>query len=358
MDGLVQRSIEVIRENQFPSGAYIASPSFSQYGYSWFRDGMWIAYSMDCVGEHDSATAFHRWAAATVIRYEAHILHLLQKIDNGVALVETDYLPTRFHINGGLGDEEWPDFQLDGYGAWLWGAVQHCQHYNPTLWDEIRPAIELTVQYLAALWQSPNYDCWEEFRDQQHTATLATIYSGLYAVQQVDPQLVPTDLPEKILAFLDENCVSESGHFVKFIGNDHVDASLLWLAVPFEMIPVTDERFIKTLQKIEQDILHPKGGVYRYAADTYYGGGEWLLLTSWLAWTYLRLDRVDDAHRLVQWVKNQANDNNEMPEQVNTYPLNASYYQPWVNKWGVVANPLLWSHAMYLIVETEMETRS
>jgi hypothetical protein len=26
--------------------------------------------------------------------------------------------------------------------------------------------------------------------------------------------------------------------------------------------------------------------------------------------------------------------------------------EPWVRRWGSVATPLLWSHAMYLIAET------
>ena len=33
--------------------------------------------------------------------------------------------------------------------------------------------------YLAALWQLPCYDCWEEFPDRVHPHTLAAIYAGL-----------------------------------------------------------------------------------------------------------------------------------------------------------------------------------
>ena len=47
-------SLTIIRAGQAPSGAYVASPTFSQYGYCWLRDGTWIAYAMDIAGDHAS----------------------------------------------------------------------------------------------------------------------------------------------------------------------------------------------------------------------------------------------------------------------------------------------------------------
>lgn len=350
-------SINVIKANQAMSGAYVASPTFSQYGYSWLRDGMWIAHSMDCVGEHASATAFHRWVAKTLMRYETQVALMVDKVNQKIELTESDYLPTRFTVDSNLGEEDWPNFQLDGYGAWLWGAVEHCKHHNVSLWAEIRPAIALTVQYLSALWQSPNYDCWEEFRDEIHIATLGALYGGLNAVAKFDNEIVPSDLVEDIKHYIIQNGIADEGHFMKFIGNPNVDASLLWMAVPFDVVDVTDSHFQNTLEKIERDIQSPDGGVYRYQKDTYFGGGEWLLLTCWLAWVYFKLDREADAQRLMTWVEAQANSIGDMPEQVAHHLLDESYYQGWVDQWGESACPLLWSHAMYLIVVTAMEKK-
>jgi GH15 family glucan-1,4-alpha-glucosidase len=348
-------SIRVIKDNQAASGAYPASPTFSQYGYSWLRDGMWIAYSMDFAGEHESATAFHTWAGRTILRYEKQIQALLPKIDQQQLTKEADYLPTRFTLDSDLGQDEWPDFQLDGYGAWLWGAVQHCQQYNKRLWHTLRPAIHLIVKYLEALWHLPNYDCWEEFRDEIHLSTLGAIYGGLRAVQTMEPALITSGLPERIQQFALEKGVASEGHFMKFLGNPAVDASLLWLAIPFQLVPVDDPRFLRTLEKIERDILHPEGGLYRYHADTYFGGGKWLLLTCWLAWTYLERNLPEKARELLAWVEQQATSTGDMPEQTHQHPLDASYYQPWVERWGTSACPLLWSHAMYLIVLMKLE---
>ena len=358
MIDLRQTSIETIRRNQTSSGAYVASPTFSQYGYSWFRDGMWIAHSMDCVGEHDSATAFHRWAASTMMRYEDHIHHLLDRIARGENIIESDYLPTRFNTDSTLGADEWPDFQLDGYGAWLWGVVQHCHNHRPDVWQDVRPAVQLTVWYLEALWQSPNYDCWEEYRDQQHLSTFAALYGGLNAVARYDQSLVCADLPEKIQQFVLNKGVSSNGHFVKFVGSELVDASLLWIALPFELTQATDPIFIQTVRKVERDIHRTDGGVYRYIEDTYFGGGEWLLLTCWLAWACIRLDQKDRAKQLIRWVEAQTTPQGAMPEQVSDYALSPDQFQSWVDRWGTPATPLLWSHAMYLIVCTELASIS
>lgn len=352
-----RRSIEIIRAEQF-DGAYAASMSFSQYGYSWLRDGAWIAHGMDAAGQADSARAFHQWAARTLLRYSAKVDALLDKLTRGEALHESDYLPTRFELDGRIGQEDWPDFQLDGYGAWLWGLVQHVNKHNDrALWDEACPAVSLLVRYLAALWPSPNYDCWEEHRQRVHPATLAALYGGLTAVRTLAPELVPVGLPEAIRVFVLSHGVAADGHFMKFLGNEEVDASLLWLALPYRLVEVDDPRFLKTLDKIEHDIHRAGGGVYRYRADTYFGGGEWLLLTLWLAWARLELGQVDEARRLVAWVESQAGPDGAMPEQVAGHLLAPAYYDQWVQKWGTSASPLLWSHSMYLFLKSLLKDR-
>ncbi len=48
---LARRSLDIIRAGQAPSGAFVASPTFSQYGFAWLRDGSFIAEALDLVGE-------------------------------------------------------------------------------------------------------------------------------------------------------------------------------------------------------------------------------------------------------------------------------------------------------------------
>ena len=83
-----------------------------------------------------------------------------------------------------------------------------------------------------------------------------------------------------------------------------------------------------------------------------------MLLATWLAWVYLELDRIDEAQAIMTWVTSQADSNGHMPEQVVGHLLDASYYDGWVERWGESASPLLWSHAMYLIVDSLMKEKS
>lgn len=360
MNHLLSNSLAIIRAGQSPGGAYVASPTFPQYRYCWLRDGTWIAYAMDRLGAHDSARAFYRWVGRTLLRHEARLGRLLAKLADGQEPDEEDYLPTRFRPDGEVGQEFWWDFQLDGYGSWLWGLCAHLALTgDEALWEALRPAVRLTVRYLEALWQSPNYDCWEEFRDRVHISTLAALYGGLSAVERQEAALVPGGLPEQIRRFVLRHGVAASGHFCKFVGNEAVDASLLWVAVPYGVVDVHDERFGRTLAKIERDLRHPQGGVYRYAADTYYGGGEWLLLTAWLGWVYVELGRVEAARQILGWVEAQATPEGQLPEQVSGHLLAPAHYAQWEQRWGPVACPLLWSHAMYLILAAALgeETR-
>ena len=119
MTDLYQRSIEIILANQHPSGAYIASPNFAPYRYCWIRDGSFLAYAMDLVGEHSSAARYHSWAAKVVNQREEVVRRAIEINGLGKPLAESDILHTRYTLEGKEAEEGWHNFQLDGYGTWL-----------------------------------------------------------------------------------------------------------------------------------------------------------------------------------------------------------------------------------------------
>ena len=106
-----------------------------------------------------------------------------------------------------------------------------------------------------------------------------------------------------------------------------------------------------TTDGIRRELTGPDGGVYRFRGDTYFGGGEWLLLTSSLAWHDAITGNAAGAEAAQAWVRARALPNGDMPEQVTDCSQDPSMVAPWVQRWGAVATPLLWSHAMYLIAE-------
>lgn len=348
---LYQHSIDVILNNQHNSGAYIASPNFFSYRYCWFRDASFTAYAMDLVGEHTSSSRFHKWAAR-VVNKRTEIIHRgIKKARRGVPLTENDVLSTRYTLDGLDGIENWPNFQLDGFGTWLWALGEHQRLSQQSLSSELLQAANLVSGYLSALWRLPCFDCWEEFPDQIHTYTLVAIYAGLEANSSLNSSDHQHDVDQIKDFILSEG--NQLGYFPKFVGSQQVDANLLSLAVPYGLVRPDHPLMLATLSKIESD-LKSGGGLHRYSSDTYYGGGEWVLLTAWLGWVYALTSNSEKADVLFEWVAAQADKGGNLPEQIPLNLNDPSLYEPWLQRWGEIAKPLLWSHAKYIILNQSL----
>ncbi len=354
MENLVETSINIIQKFQSESGAYVASPNFPTYNYCWFRDGAFTAYAMDLYGQIESSRRFHRWASKVILDRKEIILQAIEKARKGLTITIQEQLHTRYTLDGEDGTkEEWPNFQLDGLGTWLWSLQQHKVYSNLEIPDDCLVAANLVADYLSVLWPLPCYDCWEEFPEDIHTHTLAAIYGGLNALSIMDGKDRSRSL-KQIQEFVDEKLVYD-GYFIKKTHSYTVDASLFGLAVPYGLVAIDNQHFAATMTHIEKS-LRNGGGVHRYPTDTYYGGGEWILLTAWLGWVYASRGDLEKAGELLLWIEKQADTNGNLPEQIPATLNDPNYYQPWLRQWGQIASPLLWSHAQYLILRKQLQS--
>jgi GH15 family glucan-1,4-alpha-glucosidase len=373
---LFQRSIQIIQGNQDPSGSFVASPSFPTYQYCWIRDGSFIAHAMDLAGKPERARAFYRWVARTILRYAHKVTYIERRLRDGKPLGKDDFLHTRYTLDGCevTADSAWGNFQVDGYGTWLWALSEHIRLTGDLgFLEEVSQAVETTLNYLRLVWKLPNYDCWEEHPEYLHPYSLGSVYAGFSsALHFVSAGSFP-DMDHTISICADEvkNFIQKyslsNGQIVKHIQPSRengepepivksgVDSSLIGLAIPFNVFSKDDPIMAATITAIENDLHRPGGGVYRYKSDVYYGGGEWILLSAWLAWYFARTGEKDKATELLGWIESTADANGNLPEQVNEHALFSNHYQPWIDKWGPVASPLLWSHAMYIILVKELE---
>lgn len=355
----------IILANQSANGAFIASPTFPTYHYCWMRDGSFIAYSMDLIGEHDSAWKFHEWSSQRLLENKDSVERGIIRVRSGLPLDSLSTLNTRYHLDGKAEEEGlWPNFQLDGFGTWLWSINEHILSTGkpiPTSWMQ---AAQIAADYLNSLWQLPCYDCWEEYPEVVHPSTLAAIYSGLKTFKSMGGEIrieVLVEIYEKILLYS-----TKYGYFTKFIEDPAVDFNLISLAVPYQVFPIDDETIKTTVNEIQKTI-GKYVGVHRYAKDSYYGGGEWILLTAWLGWYKIRLAKQtfgkeaaflrEEAIQHLEWITNRAGtgcSEGWLPEQVSEHLNFPEYLGLWEDRWGQSANPLLWSHAMFLILYKEL----
>jgi isomaltose glucohydrolase len=343
---------------QDAGGAYPASPTFSAYqGYAWFRDGSFIADAMSAVGEVDSATAFFDWCARVMVARRDDVAEIVAGARAGTPVPDGRMLPTRFRFDGSLGEHDWWDFQLDGYGTWLWAAAAHARRHgvDPARWSD---AFAITADYLVSSWDRPCYDWWEEHIEQVHVSTLGCVAAGLRAAADsgaLDPDRAASGAAtaEAAIALVRTSGVVD-GHLVKWLGSEAVDASLASLLSPLGVIDASSPLGLASVAELDRQ-LAVEGGVHRFLADTYFGGGQWPLLSCFLGLAWLDAGDRERAFELLRWAAGTVRESGTMPEQVDDHLLEPSFVPEWVERWGTSADPLLWSSAMYLRLAVELD---
>jgi GH15 family glucan-1,4-alpha-glucosidase len=350
-DLIARRSVDVLKQGQSASGAFVASPSFPTYHYAWLRDGAFCAHALDLVGECEAARAFHEWAARSVEVHRSMVEGAIAEVGAGRTPPPEAMPPARFTLDGSLErseDEPWPNFQPDGYGMWLWALAAHLD--GDVLPDGWAGTVELVARYLQATWRLKCFSCWEELDGGEHASTLGAVAAGLTAAARLlDDEQWAAEADRAKAGLLDR--FVHGGRFGRGPADQRLDGSLLWLAVPFAVLPLNDPRIAATVAAVQRELVGPTGGVYRYRGDTYYGGGEWVLLACSLGWHAALAGDREAVTRARGWVRAQAGANGDLPEQITTAAQAPDMVEPWLQRWGPVATPLLWSHAMYLIME-------
>ena len=341
---LVHHSLEVLERGQAASGAFIAAPAFPTYRYCWFRDGAFIAQALDLWDRPHAAHRFYEWGSEVILRYTPAVERALAA---PVGTPPLEYLHTRYRTDGTPGRDDWPNFQLDGFGTFLWGMAEYLDRHPGDCSPQWERAILLLARYLAHLWPCANFDCWEEAPDRIHVSTLAALYGGLRAASRVLSDARIRDAAAEIRRYVLNN-LAPQGHLPKSVGIDAVDGSLLWAGVPYGLLDVEHPVMHATRERIEAEIVDTEGAVHRYACDSYYGGGAWLLLTAALGENCLASGRADRAAAALEWIEAQVTPAGDMPEQVSRHLNVPSMLLVWRERWGEVATPLLWSHAAYL----------
>ncbi|RIQ35773.1 glycoside hydrolase family 15 protein [Jiangella rhizosphaerae] len=354
---LAEVSVALIARAQDPSGAYPAAVSFAPYGFCWFRDGAFVAEGMSRAGGFgrgavESATAFHDWCARVLTREAPVVESLAARVAAGEQPGDAELLPARYTLAGERHDDDWWNYQVDGYGTWLWALRSHLSRWDLPVAPYV-PAAETAVRYLVAVGARTCRDWWEEHRDQTHVSTLASVYGGLRAAASLGVLPGPASAAAGEIAELVARDGVHDGVLRKWLGSTAVDASLVVAGVPFGLLAPGGPVMRATVARVSSELSTPGGGVHRYVGDTFYGGGQWPILAAFLGWHHAVAGSSSRAMELLRWIASTADSSGRLPEQVP--PLLAPDVLPeWIERWGPSARPLLWSHGMYLVLASEL----
>ncbi|MFH0818035.1 MAG: glycoside hydrolase family 15 protein [Candidatus Micrarchaeota archaeon] len=332
-EGLIKSSAFVLSILQGESGAVLAAPEFDPeyrysggYGYCWPRDASYVVRAYDLLGMERRSDALLNWLAKV-----GHKGNFNQ----------------RYHLDGTLGPA-WSN-QIDQIGAFIWALEQHHATYlDSGLLKKLFYSVEDKARYLVDFLYSPGLtvDLWEE-RTGVHAYSCASIYGGLKSAHRMAKFLgyerenwdeVAEELKKEFVKLFYE---PEEGIFARTVASEKqdptLDSSIIGIAVPFGIIAPNDPRMIKTVNKLEEELL-TEAGLKRYSMDKYpKENGVWPLCTAWLSWYYSALGDREKAETLLSLVEKCKSDFGFFPEQVN------DDFSP---RWAM---PLAWSHGMYLI---------
>ncbi len=258
-------SVDILASAQTPGGAIPASTVHDVYQYGWLRDGSWCAHALDRAGRRDAAAAWHHRVASTLLAHE-------RRVEEAIDAVRTNrvngqvMMPARFTLSGQeetAGDEQWPNYQTDCYGFWLWAVADHIRR-GGVLDEQLQAAIRLTIRYLLVAGEEPCYDCWEEQPGHRHTSSAAAVAAGLRDAGRLVVDPAATSMALALVERITGPDHTLAGSFIRYPGDARVDGSLLWIGVPFGLVDTDSDLYRTTVERVRQELHRSDGAVRRY----------------------------------------------------------------------------------------------
>lgn len=346
---LLGKSREVIQDAALENGAVLAAnteqpyypPRAKNYHFVWPRDASFTCVAANVLGMSEIASRFFDWLTERPEDFK-----------------KEGTLYQRFAPNGKMAGDQ---FQPDQTGSVLWAIFEHYR-LDLVKSREHEVLIRRLADGLCDAWQGKCFfkntvDLWEESHrktstemENNFTYSLAACAQGLRLADRMLHCRKWTEVGDQMIERINLAYDQKRRYFLRNFGkvsDSNIDASLLGLVYPFEIVGPDDKRMIKTVRKIEE-VLVEFGGVHRYQFDYYdgegtaqEGAGAWPLLNCWMAIVQQRMGRKRKARAYYRWVLEKTGSDGYIPEQVFT-----DFRQ------GI--KPLVWSHAMFVLATSEL----
>ncbi|MDY6968095.1 MAG: glycoside hydrolase family 15 protein [Spirochaetota bacterium] len=347
---LIEISKKIIIDCCLENGAIVAAnptknyypKEAKNYFYVWPRDASFVVM------------------AAEMLKMDNIIEHFIEWVrERAEGWNETGLLYEKYTPNGLLALNR---FQPDQTGSLLFAVCNYCSH-KPTIRENYKEFILHSADGICKVWNNDHFsiitnDLWEErltFPDlkDNFNYSLASCISGLSSAYQLYPDEKYINTASKMKEVLIQNA-ERRGHFFRSFGeidDERIDASLLGIVWPFNIIDTDNKLAITTIQEIEQRLVRDMG-VHRYEHDDYdgwmhntihrnKGAGFWPLLNFWMS---IVLYKMGNREKAIQYFNTPLlKVDKYIPEQIFNNNIQKS------------VSPLCWSHTMYLLASKELE---
>jgi GH15 family glucan-1,4-alpha-glucosidase len=224
------------------------------------------------------------------------------------------------------GNDATGQLQLDAYGelvnlTWRW----HRRGHSPSD-DDWRFLVSL-IDRAADQWSEPDYGLWEWPGEPDHfvhskVMCWAALDRGLRLADEC-MRRAPTRRWKRARDELRE-AIEQRGYdrdrgvFVQAFDRPELDAALLLLAT-VEFVAWEDERMLRTIAAVEEELGAGDGLLYRYTRDDGLPGreGAFLCCSFWLVECLARTDRLSEARAVFDKTLARANDLGLLSEEVD-----------------------------------------
>lgn len=340
---LIDSSQQIIQDCSLENGGIVAAnttkPYYSRnsanYFYIWPRDASYICAAADIL-EADIQKPFFNWLT-----------------DRPEDFKKEGLLFQRYAANGRLAGRQ---FQPDQMGSALWAIRHHFKNDLSKVY-EYEVLIRRLADGLCDDWRETHFfhnssDLWEHSErrtsskmENNFTYSLAACARGLKFAYTILNNKQWSETADEMINKIEAAYSKEKKYFLRNrgkISDYNIDASLLGLVYPFDIIKADDERMMNTVKKIEEHLILG-GGIHRFQFDYYdgegtaqEGAGAWPLLNFWMSIYWSIYGDKEKALKYYDWVVSKIGDDNLIPEQI-------------FDDFREGIKPLAWSHAMFII---------
>lgn len=313
-----------------PTGSLVAAPTTSlperigggwnaDYRFAWVRDASLSLAVLALLGDTKTARRYMDWVCGLDSSTDSP-LQVVYRIDGGTDLSQHE----RWELYGyrgsqpiRVGNHAYQQRQLDSLGYFADCALIYLEQggtWREEYWQMIRRAAD----YTAGAWRQPDNSIWELPSTQHYVSSKVMSWVTLERAVQIAERLGRTEktahwratMAEIHTEVMQQGWSEHLSAFRQRYGADTLDAAVLLIPV-MGFLPADHPQVVATVARITES-LTINGYVYRFHPGETPGlqdlplgefEGAFLPCTCWLATTYAKAGRPDEAEAVLARVE-------------------------------------------------------